>query len=98
MAALFMMTVVVACVAKPSWGGHRIQASWAQRIASLVHLGPPMAIFFLVVGSIYAGLATPTEAAALGVLGALILAAWFRRLTWTMLRARRSKAPCARPP
>ncbi|BDC27106.1 Neu5Ac permease [Bordetella parapertussis] len=45
-----------------------------------------MAIFFLVVGSIYAGLATPTEAAALGVLGALILAAWFRRLTWTMLR------------
>lgn len=86
MAALFMMTVVVACVAKPSWGGHRIQASWAERIASLVHLGPPMGIFFLVVGSIYAGLATPTEAAALGVLGALILAAWFRRLTWTMLR------------
>ncbi|MEG1681345.1 MAG: TRAP transporter large permease subunit, partial [Stenotrophomonas sp.] len=55
-------------------------------IRSLVHLGPPLAIFLLVVGSIYAGLATPTEAAALGVMGALILAAWFRKLTWTMLR------------
>jgi tripartite ATP-independent transporter DctM subunit len=39
-----------------------------------------------VVGSIYAGLATPTEAAALGVLGALVLAACSRRLTLTMLR------------
>ena len=37
-----------------------------------------MGIFLMVVGSIYAGLATPTEAAALGVLGALLLAAWFR--------------------
>jgi hypothetical protein len=47
---------------------------------------PPLGIFLMVVGSIYAGLATPTEAAALGVLGALILAAWFRRLTVSMLR------------
>ncbi|OZI44887.1 hypothetical protein CEK29_09425 [Bordetella genomosp. 5] len=86
MAALFMLTVVVACMFKPSWGGKKIQASWGERIASLIHLGPPLGIFLLVVGSIYAGLATPTEAAALGVLGALILAAWFRRLTWTMLR------------
>ena len=39
-------------------------------MASLVHLAPPLGIFLLVVGSIYAGLATPTEAAALGVLGA----------------------------
>jgi tripartite ATP-independent transporter DctM subunit len=40
----------------------------------------------LVVGSIYAGLATPTEAAALGVVGALILAAFMRRLTISMMR------------
>jgi TRAP-type C4-dicarboxylate transport system permease large subunit len=56
MAALFMLTVVIACAAKPSWGGKKIQATWGQRLASLVHLAPPMAIFFLVVGSIYAGL------------------------------------------
>lgn len=40
----------------------------------------------MVVGSIYAGLATPTEAAALGVFGALILAAIFKRLNLRMLR------------
>ncbi len=86
MAALFILTVIVACVAKPAWGGEKIHASWRERLRSLVHLAPPLAIFLLVVGSIYAGVATPTEAAALGVLGALILAAWFRRLSWHMLR------------
>jgi tripartite ATP-independent transporter DctM subunit len=55
-------------------------------MASLKHLIPPLFIFLLVVGSIYAGLATPTEAAALGVVGALILAAWERKLSFTMLR------------
>ncbi len=86
LAALFMLTVIVACVVKPEWGGQRISASWAERFASLKHLVPPLFIFVMVVGSIYAGLATPTEAAALGVLGALGLAASFRRLSLTMLR------------
>ena len=86
MAGLFMLTVIVACVLRPSWGGQKIRASWAERLASLIHLAPPMGIFLLVVGSIYAGLATPTEAAALGVLGALILAACFGRLSLKMLR------------
>lgn len=86
MAALFILTIVIACIVKPKWGGEKIQASWSERFKSLVNLIPPAGIFMLVVGSIYAGLATPTEAAALGVLGALVLAAWYRRLTWTMLR------------
>ncbi|SAI74742.1 TRAP-type transport system%2C large permease [Bordetella ansorpii] len=86
MAGLFMLTVIGACVLRPSWGGQKIRASWGERLASLVHLAPPLGIFLLVVGSIYAGLATPTEAAALGVLGALILAACFGRLSLKMLR------------
>lgn len=86
LAGLFMLTVVVACVVKPQWGGRRIEASWRDRFVSLQHLLPPLGIFFLVVGSIYAGLATPTEAAALGVVGALILAAFSRRLSLRMLR------------
>lgn len=86
LAGLFMLTVIIGCVVKPDWGGRRITASWSERFASLVHLAPPLGIFFLVVGSIYAGLATPTEAAALGVTGAMILAAFSRRLTLSMLR------------
>ncbi|NMG65230.1 TRAP transporter large permease subunit [Azoarcus indigens] len=86
MALMFMAVIVTACVLKPEWGGQRVRASWGERFASLVHLLPPLGIFLLVVGSIYAGIATPTEAAALGVVGALILAACFRRLGFAMLR------------
>lgn len=85
LAGMFMATVFFACMWRKEWGGKKIMASWSERFASLVHLLPPLGIFLMVVGSIYAGLATPTEAAALGVLAALILAASARRLTLTML-------------
>jgi len=86
MALLFMLTIIVICILKPSWGGKKIHANWVQRIKCLADLLPPFGIFLLVVGSIYAGLATPTEAAALGVLGSLVLAAWTRKLSWRMIR------------
>ncbi|WP_341668036.1 TRAP transporter large permease [Alcaligenes sp. SDU_A2] len=86
MALLFMLSIAAACLVKPQWGGAKIKASWSQRFASLVHLVPPLGIFLLVVGSIYAGVATPTEAAALGVVGALILAAFSGRMSWTMIK------------
>ena len=86
LASLFILTIIIACVLKPEWGGKKIYANWGDRFRSLVNLLPPLGIFFLVVGSIYAGLATPTEAAALGVFGALVLAAFYRRLTLNMLR------------
>ncbi|TAN30040.1 MAG: TRAP transporter large permease [Castellaniella sp.] len=86
LAALFMLTIGIACSLRPAWGGHRVKASWRRRFRSLVDLLPPLGLFLLVVGSIYAGLATATEAAALGVLGALVLAAFSRRLTLSMLR------------
>src|SRR5690606_39569716 len=86
MAGLFMLAIAGACIVKPKWGGQKVSATWGQRLVSLVHLLPPLGIFVLVVGSIYAGVATPTEAAALGVVGALILAASMRRLSLRMLR------------
>lgn len=85
-AGLFMLIIAVACIIKPEWGGQRMSAPWRDRFIGLIHIVPPMLIFLLVVGSIYAGLATPTEAAALGVVGALILAAFMRRLTLRMMR------------
>lgn len=86
LASLFMGVVIVACVARPRWGGTPVETSWAARISALPTLLPPLAIFLVVVGSIYAGLATPTEAASLGVVAAMILAAANRRLTWTTMR------------
>ena len=70
----FMVVVLIACWIRPAWGGQRLRASLASCIASLVHLVPPLGIFLVVVGSIYAGIATPTEAASLGVVAGLGLA------------------------
>ncbi len=86
LALSFMLIVALACAWRPAWGGQRIQATLAVCIAGLIHLLPPLGIFLVVVGSIYAGLATPTEAAALGVMAGLLLAWWNRALNWGMLR------------
>ncbi len=48
---------------------------------------PLFGLIFAVVGTIIFGIATPTEASAAGALGALAIAAAYRRLTWPMLKA-----------
>ncbi len=87
LAAFFMATVLVGCLFRPAWGGDRIATGWAMRLRTLPDLVPPLLIFILVIGSIYAGWATPTESAALGVLAALALAALRGRVSLAMLRA-----------
>jgi tripartite ATP-independent transporter DctM subunit len=86
LALVFVIMIVAICLVRPAWGGRRLSASWSERFASLVHLLPPLGIFVVVVGSIYAGLATPTEAAALGVVAALVLAWAYGRLSLAMLK------------
>jgi tripartite ATP-independent transporter DctM subunit len=86
LAGLFMLTIVIGCVIRPALGGQRIETNWQNRIRCLPDLIPPIIIFVIIIGSIYAGWATPTESAALGVLAALGLVAWRRRLTWSMMR------------
>jgi tripartite ATP-independent transporter DctM subunit len=57
------------------------------KLRALLDLVPTLLLILLVLGSIYAGFATPTEAAALGVTGALLFAALERRLSFRMLQA-----------
>ncbi len=85
LAGLFSLTVLLLCLWRPAWGGTRMTTTWDARIRSLPDLLPPLFIFLAVIGSIYAGWATATESAALGVLAALAVAAWSRRLTWKVL-------------
>jgi len=54
---------------------------FAQKLAAAKYLIPTIGLIAAVVGSIYAGIATPTESAALGVLGALLLAWWSQSLS-----------------
>ncbi len=59
--------------------------TWAERLASAQDLAPVFLLIAVVLGGIYLGLTTPTEAAAIGVAGALLLGAAFRNLTWGAL-------------
>jgi tripartite ATP-independent transporter DctM subunit len=63
-----------------------IRLSFAQKLAESRHLIPVVLLIVVVLGSIYLGVATATEAAALGVVGALILSAAQRTLTWETFR------------
>jgi tripartite ATP-independent transporter DctM subunit len=85
-AALFMLFIFVYSLLSAA---HELApaVSWRVRGASLLDLLPTMVLIFLVLGTIYAGVATPTEAAALGVVGAIGLAVFSRRLTLPMLHA-----------
>ncbi len=86
LAGLFMLTVAVACLLRKEWDGEHVAPDWGARFRSLKGLLPPLLIFFVVVGSIYAGVATPTEGAALGVIASLGLAAQNKSLNITMLK------------
>ncbi len=61
--------------------------TWRARFASLGDLVPTAVLILLVLGTIYLGVATPTEAAALGVLGSLVFAAFARKLTFDVVHA-----------
>src|SRR5690606_26124717 len=84
-ALLFSLLILVLCMLFPHLSPRHPAHAWATRLRELVHLIPMLVLFLLVVGSIYAGLATPTEASALGVMGAFALVAMRRRLSVQLL-------------
>jgi C4-dicarboxylate transporter, DctM subunit len=81
LALLFMAISAGICWARPGYGGPTRSASWGDRIRGLRDLVPLVALFAVVIGSIYRGWATPTEAAAIGVAAAALIAAANRGLT-----------------
>jgi tripartite ATP-independent transporter DctM subunit len=61
------------------------RGDWRRKLASLKAVLLPMIIVLMVLGSIFGGITTPTEAAAMGVLGALISALVYGQLTWKLI-------------
>lgn len=82
---LFSAVIVVACLINPSYSGKKESSTWSERMRVLLDLVRPFLLFLGVVGSIYASIATPTEAASFGVVFALGLAWWEKKLTVRML-------------
>ncbi|MDX1295003.1 MAG: TRAP transporter large permease subunit [Sulfurimonadaceae bacterium] len=60
-----------------------VDVNWFEAFRAIV---PPLLLMVAVLGSIFAGVASPTESAAFGVLGALLLSAFNRSLSWEMVR------------
>jgi len=89
MSSLFILYIVIACGLKPSLAPPETEPdgrSFAEKIRiTLVALIPPGFLIFTVLGTLFMGLATPTEAAACGSLGVLILAVLYRRMSWHLL-------------
>lgn len=76
LSGLYVSYVVIRTMLKPSLAPtpEHIEVSWLEMFGSLKSLFLPTLIVFSVLGSIYAGIATPTEAAAVGVVGAMLSA------------------------
>ena len=86
LAIAFMAVTAILCLLRPQLGGVRRTFPFPQMLRALIDLVPILILSGLIVGSIYRGWATPTEAAAVGVAGAFVIAAAFGGVSLSMLR------------
>ena len=91
LAGMYALYVVGVAVLRPEMApalpaSERTERGWALMVRVVTVMIPPLVLILLVLGSIFAGIATPTEAGALGAVGAMGLAAANRRLDLKALR------------
>lgn len=91
LATLFILYIGIRCWLQPDLGPappkeERQLITWRDKIFALKNVLLPILLIIGVLGSIYAGIATPTEAAGVGCVGAILSAAAYRRLSWGNLK------------
>lgn len=88
----YMIYILVRTAINPNMGPHLPREehlpffSRESMVLGFKYLFPPVGIILLVLGSIFFGVASPTEAGAVGSLGATVLALVYKRLTWASLK------------
>ncbi len=82
LATCFALTVYILCRRKPQLGPAGVRASWKERGASLSGVVEMFVLFALVMGGLFVGWFTPTEAGAAGAAGAMLIALVRGQLTW----------------
>ena len=82
LATFLAMTVYILCRRNPKLGPPGVSSTWKEKMASLTGVIEMMILFVLVMGGLFAGWFTPTEAGAAGSGGALIIALMRGQLTW----------------
>ncbi len=79
---LFIVSIYIRCTISPDQGPKGESFSWKEKFKALLGLGETLAVFTLVIGGIFQGFFTPTEAAAVGAFGVLLIAVVRRQITW----------------
>jgi len=79
---LFVIAVVLWTIIKPDLAPRSAKSEFKEKIASLSGLIETLLLFCLVMGGLFAGFFTPTEAGAIGAFGTLLLAVVRRNITW----------------
>lgn len=87
LATMFIIYISIRCRIQPELGPPMEEKfTWRDKVKSLRLVVFPLIIIFLVLGSIYLGVTTPSEAAGVGAFGAIIACALHRKLTWSNFR------------
>lgn len=81
-AVLYMITIYILCKFRPAMGPPGSSTTWKEKIVSLKDTWGILVLFILVIGGIYGGIFTPTEAAGIGASGAFLIGALKRKLDW----------------
>jgi C4-dicarboxylate transporter DctM subunit len=79
---LFIVCIYIRCRISPEQGPPGERFSWSEKLKALLGLGETLVVFTLVIGGIFIGLFTPTEAAALGAFFMLVIALVRRQISW----------------
>jgi tripartite ATP-independent transporter DctM subunit len=69
----YVMTIFLICLFKPSYGPRGSKSTWVEKVQSLKSTWAVFTLFFIVIGGIYGGIITPTEAGAIGAFGAIVI-------------------------
>ncbi len=84
--AMYMLTISIMGALRPGFLPAGKRASWPERLTALKEIWATMLLFIFVIGSIYGGLATATEAAGIGAAGAFLIGVARRRLSGPDIR------------
>jgi len=86
LAVLFMLYIVIFAMIRPDLVSEVVSDfTWKDRFMGLVKILPTAGLIFLVLGLIYLGVSTPTEAAMIGVAGAILASVFYRTFSFKMI-------------
>jgi tripartite ATP-independent transporter DctM subunit len=83
---MFMIVTVLWVLKNPKLAPQNPTSTWRERFVSLRGIIPTVILILAVLGSIYAGIVTPTEAASVGAVVALIILIVRRRFSWQIMK------------